>query len=228
MSAVTLATYRDRVRQRADMEHSTFISDAELNGYINSSIAELYDILVQKFGNDYYYNELSFSLVAGTDAYDLPADFFKVLGVDLLIAGNQYATIKPFMYSERNFYANVVVRSSLGIQPMRYRIRGSKIVIRPIPMGTQTIRLCYVPLPLELTTDASTFDGINGWEEYVVADAAMKCLMKEESDITQVLQMKMALLQRIESAAENRDIGSAQRVSDVRTSYFDDFYGQSF
>jgi len=59
-------------------------------------------------------------------------------------------------------------------------------------------------------------DGISGWLEYVVTDAAIKMLQKEESD-TSVLQFqKAALIKRIESAAENRDAGSPATIADVQ------------
>ncbi len=82
---MTLAQLRTASRQRADMVNSTFISDPELNSYINASYYELYDLLVQKYGNDYFMKEYSFQLQGNISQYPLPADFFKLLGVDLLL-----------------------------------------------------------------------------------------------------------------------------------------------
>ena len=53
-TTMTLAELREASRQRADQENSQFISDSELNSYINQSYFELYDILVQSYGDDYY------------------------------------------------------------------------------------------------------------------------------------------------------------------------------
>ena len=80
---INLEQLRVACRQRADMVNSTFITDAELNSYINASYFELYDLLVQKYGNDYYVQEYYFNLVGNQSRYDLPEDFFKLLGVDL-------------------------------------------------------------------------------------------------------------------------------------------------
>lgn len=65
--------------------------------------------------------------------------------------------------------------------------------------------------------DDDRFDGINGWEEYVVVDAAIKCLIKEESDISALMAQKMALKTRIEQMADDRDVGEQEYVGRTRT-----------
>lgn len=64
-----------------------------------------------------------------------------------------------------------------------------------------------------------TLDCFNGWEEYIVVDAAIKALGKEESDVTVLGARKAALVGRIQSIAENRDQGSAARTVDVMGNY---------
>jgi hypothetical protein len=67
-----------------------------------------------------------------------------------------------------------------------------------------------------LSSGSQVADGISGWLEYVVTDAAIKMMQKEESD-TSVLQLqKAALIKRVESAAENRDAGSPATIADVQ------------
>lgn len=63
--------------------------------------------------------------------------------------------------------------------------------------------------------DSTTLDGISGWEEYVIIDAAMKALIKQEQDIQPLLIQKQAMKERIEGMAEGRDIGQAFHVSDA-------------
>lgn len=65
--------------------------------------------------------------------------------------------------------------------------------------------------------DTTTFDGISGWEEYVVIDAAIKALIKEESDIQGLVLQKEAMLQRINEVAESRDAGIPSRVTDTQS-----------
>jgi hypothetical protein len=66
----------------------------------------------------------------------------------------------------------------------------------------------------QLTTDASVCDGISGWTEYIIVDAAIKAMQKEESDVSALMAQKQMLTQRINAMAESRDAGSPAKVSD--------------
>jgi hypothetical protein len=65
MAAITEAKLVARVRQRADMESNDFVSDSEVQTYINAGISELHDILIQTYGQDYYCSSATFNTVAG-------------------------------------------------------------------------------------------------------------------------------------------------------------------
>jgi len=58
-------------------------------------------------------------------------------------------------------------------------------------------------------------DGISGWEEYPVVDAAMKIMGKEESGTEALMIRKNDLKKRIQDIAANRDPGTAARTADV-------------
>lgn len=66
-------------------------------------------------------------------------------------------------------------------------------------------------------SDATTFDGISGWEEYVVLDAAIKGVVKEESDPSALMAEKEAMRQRIMATAMGRDASLPSRVSDTQS-----------
>ena len=310
---MTLPELRLATRQRADMVNSQFVTDQEFNSYINASYFELYDLLVQKYGNDYYMKEYSFQLQTNVTRYDLPDDFFKLLGVDLRISDGPdgYVSLRPFTLAERNRYSTANVQTWIGVTNLRYRISANKLWFTPSPNMGQTIRIWYVPrlkalfdpvtitvaaqpvsgdlltvgastinlfnevgATLEQTTEnisdainalggdvaaewlnnvvtlasavdtpigiavenattpgadvrvqlsassitgeSTTADGVSGWLEYVVTDAAIKALQKEESDTTVLQYQKAALIKRIEAAAENRDAGSPATIADVQ------------
>ena len=86
---VALNTLRDEARQRADQVNTTFVTDSELNGYLNNSWSELYDILVSKYHDDYFLTSTSITVTSGTSSYSLPSNFYKARGVDLNINDNQ-------------------------------------------------------------------------------------------------------------------------------------------
>lgn len=70
---------------------------------------------------------------------------------------------------------------------------------------------------LSFWIDSALFDGISGWEEYVVIGAAIKAMAKEESDVSVLMARKNAMLVRINDMAEARDAGEPMCVSDSRS-----------
>lgn len=224
-TTLTLAQLRTLAKQESDMVNSTFVSDAEWNSYINQSYFELYDLLVQKYGDDYYSNSVEFD-TNGTDYmfelpdgtnYDGAPAFYKLLGLDLNLApGNQdsWVTIHRFNFSDRNRYAVPNFQSFYGVTNLRYRLNANNLWLTPTPSGGQTMRIWYVPRLQTLDADGDTADGISGWTEYIVVDSAIKAKDKEESDTRVLMARKMGLIQRIEAAAENRDAANPMTVSD--------------
>ena len=101
---------------------------------------------------------------------------------------------------------------------MRYRLNGDKLWLTPTPAGGQTIKVWYVPRLTTLSADGDTVDGISGWTEYIIVDACIKALAKQESDVTVFALQKAELIKRIESAAENRDAGNPATVGDTQFS----------
>ncbi len=221
-TTMTLLELQTAVRQRADMVNSTFISDSELTSYINQSYFELYDLIVTKYGNNYYAAQPYQFTTDGTNQfYDLPANFYKLLGVDLALSNSQdsFVTLKPFNFIERNRYSVPNFQSFYGVTNMRYRIQDDQLWLNPLPAAGQLIQLWYVPVMVTLSAPTDTVQGVSGWTEYIIVDAAIKCLQKEESDVSVLMAQKQALITRIDYAAENRDAGSPATVSDSRMAF---------
>jgi hypothetical protein len=220
---VTLATMRERVRARADMKNSQFVEDSELNQYINSSYQELYDLLVSTFEDYYTLPPVIFSIASGS-SFDLPTDFYKLRGIDANVNGEEYYTVLPFDFAQRNRQGQSLNRIGFIQHTKNYRIVGSKVFITPQDQGVGAYRLWYIPTCTTLALDSSTLDGINGWEEYIVVDAARKCLDKEESDTRALVNEKIALAKRINEAAIRRDAGMPKKIVDINLINLDDFW----
>jgi hypothetical protein len=240
MASITESSLVSRVRQRADMESNNFVSDLEVQTYINAAISELHDLLVQTYGQDYYVSSDTFNTTANQDTYPIASstagpnitDFYKLRGMDAKLNGNDYFTLRPFNFNERNINQNGGASSVLGISNLRYRLVGSTIVFTPTPDTNTEIKIWYVPTAQQFSsttpaTSTTTFDDINGYGEYVVIDAAMKCLQKEESDVTVLYAQKKDMKKRIEEAASNRDAGHPLSVSDVYLENNEFFFGRS-
>jgi hypothetical protein len=209
-NTATLATLRARVRQTADMVNSTFISDAEINLWINLGLSELHDLLVTKF-EDYLESSKTQIITAGTSDYALPTDFLKLLTCGF-VDGEYTIPMKRVMNSERGYYYYATASN----YPVAYRIIGSNIRVFPANCAG-TIVYTYVPQFTSLAADGTLVNQAipNGWEELAVLDAAIRCLAKEESDVRTLMAMKDRLMFRINEAASRRDTHQSYRIADV-------------
>lgn len=239
--SITLSALRTQIRQRCDKEDSEFVTDSEVTSYINSSIAELHDILVQSYGGDYFVEQITFTTVANKTDYllsdivvgsgTLQDVFFKLHGIDAKLNaaatadededadatanGDPYFALQKFNFNERNRFQTGSPWTVMGLANIRYRIVGSKIILTPAPDANTTIRAWYVPKAPLLADDADELDDINYWSEYVIADVCIKILQKEESDTTVFERQKVALKRRIEEAAQARDASQPDSISDI-------------
>lgn len=226
----TLGNVRLEAQQRSDLVYSSNITTQEWNSMIGNSYKELYDILLQKFGNDYfiqvpYTYTTSGQIDPDTQAqtFPLPNDFYKLMRCEVALNPadpNSWITLKKFEAIQANLWNYPNVYTFYGITNLRYRLWGSNLQIVPIASAGQTIRIWYAPRPNQLINDTDVVDAISGWEEYIVADVCIKSLAKQEQDPSVFVLQKQALLKRIEEAAENRDIGMPETVSDSRRANF--------
>ena len=230
--AITFAELKTAARERADMKNSNFVEESELNYYINSSIAELHDMLIQTYGSEYYIKDVSFNTVPGQKEYELNTimpdqDFYKLRGIDANVNGDEFFTLKRFNFNERNRFENFGAWSHLGITSVRYRIMGSKLILSPMPDNNTEVKVWYIPLAQKLTNDTDELNDLNQYAEYVIVDAAIKMLNKEESDVSVLMKQKDDLKRRIEEAAQNRDAGDPESISDIYVENDGYYYGKS-
>jgi hypothetical protein len=236
----TVGNVRLEAQQRTDRVNSDNISDQEWNSMISQSYKELYDILIQKFGDDYFIALPKIYVTTGQvdpvtqiQTFPLPDDFYKLQRVEVALNfsdPNSWITLRQFNTIQANLWNYPNVYTFYGITNLRYRLWGNNLQIVPIASAGQYIRIWYSPRPNQLINSTDTLDGISGYEEYIVADVCIKALTKTEEDPIIFMNQKAALMKRIEEAAENRNIGEPQTVSDSRTRNFawsDGDYGGS-
>jgi hypothetical protein len=212
MAAVTLTTLRARARELSDLVGSTFVSDGadSLDAWLNAGLDALYDLLVQTYGEDYFLTSSSFTTVAGTATYALPATFGKLRGVDLTLNGVQIP-LQKFNFAERNRLRDPVIAGDVP----EYRLQGSLLWLAPTPTAARSGTIWFVPSRPLLVNAGDTVDVPNGWEDYAVLEAAIRAGLKEESDISGWLALQERLKVRLEAAAENRDAGAPEQVVDT-------------
>ncbi len=215
MPAVTLATFRERVLQAVDAEGSSFVETPELNRFVNGSLDALYDKLVAVW-EDYYARDVSVSLTGAS--HSLPADFYKLLGIDVQVSSTQWLALVECPWAERNRW-----RSATGMRPedVRYMLRGQALQFLPGFGTPMPAVLSYIPLRTQLVADTDAADFPQSWEEWAVVHAGLKFLSKAERDTTGLAQRLALEDQRINALAPKRKPGEVERVADV--DFPDDF-----
>lgn len=225
---ISLGELRLRAQQRADRVNSNFLTLPEWNFNINKSYYELYDLLITVYEDYYVAPRLAFQTNGSSQLYDLPNGqnyaaapaLYKLYGVDCGLdnSSNAWVTLKKFDFIARNRYVYPQITSTfLGVFNLQYRMVGSQIMFIPTPAGNQTIGLWYYPRLKWLLKDTDSMDGISGWDDYVIIDAAIKALRKEESDTTELEREKLAMTDRILGSATNRDAGQPDTISNSRS-----------
>ncbi len=198
------------------MVNSTFVSDAELTTWINQGLADLYDTVVNAFED--YFITITTPTVASGSTIPLPADFYKLRGLDYNNNGT-YQALREFSFNERNSSAEGSSFIYLYNQSRQYRILGDNIMLLPEGASVGLYRLFYVPAPTMLAVDASVLApslSKFGWDEYIVLFAAERMLSKEESSITDVQGERAEIANRIIAMAANRQVEQSETIQDVR------------
>jgi len=287
----SLQDIMDQSRQRADQVNSVFVEEVELILAVNASAKELHDLLVTAYGEEYYYETVQSNFTVDDPSYPLPANFFKLAGVDIETGSGtaKFWPVDKFSNRHRN---RDVVFAYTGLL-LKYRLRGGSLIFAPPPRDGRAFKIHYTPTarklikqsfeeadvifasdritltahgllagaPIQFTTtttlpsplvtntvnyvlvvDANTiqvalteggaaivltdagtgthtalsaFDGINGWENYIVVDVARKMLDKEESDSRHLSAEKQEIIGKLEQLARNRDSGEPEQITDV-------------
>lgn len=222
---INLGYLRYQARLKADMLKSNFVTNDEWNFMLNNSVMELYDLLVTKFGEDYFLapplviqgtSALSYLLPNGTNYPNIngipnpggaPAPpCYKVYSVDFNSFGAQlnnskgWVSMSRFNWAGHNKYNILLGAASNNVSgqycSFQYREMGDQIFIIPSNSG-QYFRLWYVPLNPQLLQDTDMMPfGYSAWWEYAVLDAAAKALEKQQLfDQSQSLMNRKAAME---------------------------------
>jgi hypothetical protein len=244
---INLGYLRYHSRLRADKIRSNFLTVDEWNFNINQSATRLYDLLVKKYGEKYFFAPPLVFSTNGTDVYPLPDGsnypvngvpspaLYKLAGVDASSGaassnvGNAWFTLPTFNWIDRNRFNTLNLAGTVtSVFGLAYCQQGANLYFQPIPTTANAIRLWYVPMLTQmlLDTDMMPFS-ISGWSELVIVDAAIKACIKEESydQAQSLINERTGLLTRIEETAPSRDVGQPNVISNTRSGAGDPNFG---
>ncbi len=215
MTAVSLATLRTRSRERADMPAAGFVLDSAtgIDAFINEGVQKLHELLVEAYDSKFRVSSSAFTC-SGADTVALPADFYKLLGVDLNSTDGNILTLESLPIGMRNVQRNAAVTRPLGAQS-RYMLRGTNLVILPAPAAGTTGTIWYAPTATVLVLTSDTVDFPNGWERYVVLYTAIQMKMKQEDNVND-LRFELEKMEReLRDIADRRDLARPAHAVDV-------------
>ena len=193
----TLAEMRTDIRNRGDYANSAVFTDPILTDFINSAIAEAYE-LIASASESYYVTSATVTTTAGQDYVALPSTVFKVSRVDLLIGGTYV--------KQRKFDLHSFVDDADLTEQYMYRVQGANLYLMPTPtVSTDTLKVWYTPYATKLAADGDTFDGVNGFEELVIQLALYRCDQRDRRPTGERLQEIARLMERVRKNAEGRD-----------------------
>ena len=154
---VSLEDLIERCRQRADMLQTQFVTDEEITSYLNESLGELYDLIVQNAGQEFFLRRAwieeaepaappvpSLNGYMIRDAQDgtyavLPPDFYRLLGVEAHFGDGVPWLMRPYTFTQR--YMNSPRDGSfMKGMDLRYRLGGAINTLAdgpPAPLGQQ-------------------------------------------------------------------------------------------
>jgi len=202
--------------KRADLVAATDrFPRTEVLRYVNQGGAALYDLLIEARGRAYYAVKPASTITttASTSRYTLPTAFYRLSSVRVGGAGGY--TLSPFTPQDEPWLRDP---GATAPKPTHYEIQPGYIELLPLHSAGESVVVDYVPYFTDLADSSNTFDGINGWEEYVV-DFAARCMLIKEDELQLVgkIEQDMAKLEmRISKLAPGRDAFRAERVKNVR------------
>lgn len=207
----TWAELRTRIRQKTNKENSQFVTNSEIDSMIEEAYATMYNKLVNTNEN-YFITSTTLTLVNNTHTYALPADFYKLKGVDLDRNGVLYQ-LSLVPWEHRNKYQ--AISTTYTSLPTEYMFYNNSLRFVPVPNGGYTVTVYYVPAPPKYVSDATTIDGVAGFDKYIVNYCAACIRDKEEKDSSVFMNKAMIALQDMANSISPRDFENSITISDV-------------
>ncbi len=192
---VALSVLRGRIRVLADIGADTTSTtarwpNARLNTEINQSWQALRRRLVQTNGAKSLYCKLATgSTASGVTAgkawtdLALPADLAHLVGLELFLTTNRWRALKAIAFDQRTQFYNVFGAQTgaprnfflynMGVESTT-TVAAGLLGLLPATDRAYVYNLWYVPAWVDKANDTDVFDGVEGWDDWVIWDAVYK------------------------------------------------------
>jgi hypothetical protein len=191
----TLTNLIADVRKAADVEGSTSAyPDAEITEYLNQYIAKFHTMMVTTYEPDYFAKIRKQTTVSGTFNYTFASHFqtteagatdttttpllAQILSMSALVDN----VSRPLVRFNENEYGHLVDEDAgWSGRPLFFRQREQSVDLLPTPLGAYVVTMRFVPSATRLSGGSDTFDGVDGWDTYVIHGAAYLVARKDHN-----------------------------------------------
>lgn len=195
--------------------------DVDLKDYINRALGALHRRLTTALPDQRFLSSSTISIVSDDQLYDLPSTFDALISAELVKtsgsadSGPRY-WLQAYEMHERPTLADANSPLATGM-PLAYRLRGTTIEFLPVPDGTYSCLLWFVPTVAQLSSGSDTYDTISRLDEFIIAYASRPIAIKDKNwDLVSACKSIMEELStEIESLARSRDRNSPPRIVDT-------------
>lgn len=203
---------------KTDMEEFTDrYPRTEILRHINQGGAELWDIILDARGKAFGRSTTPWEITTTADTIeyttDFPADFLEALHVRLKCPYGQ--PLDPLASPEEAYHRE---GTNQGV-PRFYDLIPGGIQLYPVHQDGCCVVVDYAITFTDLTDSASSyFDGINGWEDYLVCHAAREVALKEgEIPFAREMTEEKARIEvRVRKRSAKRDNFRPKAAKDIR------------
>jgi hypothetical protein len=203
-SPKTLLELRTKIRKFSDCVGDTTTgrhTTAQINDMLNSSWQAMRAVVS---GNTHLYlKPATATMTAGKlspfswGSVTLPADCARIYGFDLTVTATDVRTLLPGSFTERNEYVGLYGQGTgvpviffaynIGVE-VTTTVTPGKVAVLPAPSQAFSYNLWYLPSWTPITNDTYVFDGMEGWDDWVVWDVVLK-LAAADNDMTATAQI---------------------------------------
>jgi len=198
-------------RQLADAQTPTpttdFVTDTELLERLNTAYRELVDFIASC--SDGAIELLATSATVTSPLFTLPADFYRLIAVDLpdTSRSNRWVDAKSFNFRERN--------RECSFSYPEYRLVGNALLFTPVENPPASARVWYIPSFTAVANLSSTLNTFGGWDDFLTAELAIYIATKEDADTALHVTRKKAAMERIALVCKDLVLTGTQTIAKV-------------
>lgn len=209
---------QELIRVQYDLETlsaSTNPTATNVVSMINESLQQLYAMLMECYGDDYFTESYTLATTASVATSSLPPDFVKLKSMSWR---KDASTAVPLHVASVRELSMATLEPREWIAP-KYRLSGSGIHWTPVPLSSYTVDLWYVAIPSDLSSGSDVVNVGPGWVQWVVHDVCTKIAtrLRDQAMVSMFSQLRADAEKRLREQAPERNETEALGVRRVIT-----------